>query len=632
MTPFSDQDVCADFTLPALTDGNYFSATGGTGTTFFAGDVISTAQTIFIYNEIGIAPDICSNESSFMVTVSGTPPVDTIADQDVCTDYTLPALTNGNYFSASGGTGTTFFAGDVISTSQTIFIYNEIGTAPDICSNESSFMVTVSGTPDVDTIADQDVCTDYTLPALTNGNYFSASGGTGTTFFAGDVISTSQTIFIFIYNEIGTAPDICSNESSFMVTISGTPDVDTIANQVVCTDYTLPALTDGNYFSASGGTGTTFIAGDVISTTQTIFIYNEIGTAPDICSNESSFMVTVSGTPSVDTISDQDVCTDYTLPALTDGNYFSASGGTGTTFIAGDVISTSQTIFIYNEIGTAPDICFNESSFMVTVSGTPPVDTIANQVVCADYTLPALTDGNYFSATGGTGTTFIAGDVISTTQTIFIYNEIGTAPDICSNESSFMVTISGTPDVDTIANQVVCTDYTLPALTDGNYFSASGGTGTTFIAGDVISTTQTIFIYNEIGTAPDTCSNESSFMVTVSGTPSVDTISDQDVCADYTLPALTDGDYFSASGGTGTTFIAGDIISTSQTIFIYNEIGTAPDICSNESSFTVTIGSSTDFSLTEANIEILNGTLTITMSDQSLTYEYSINGLDFSNE
>ena len=80
--------------------------------------------------------------------------------------------------------------------------------------------------------------------------------------------------------------------------------------------------------------------------------------------------------PIVDTISDQDVCDNFTLPALTDGNYFSASGGTGTTFIAGDVISTTQTIFIYNEIGTAPDICSNESSFMVTVSGTPSVDTI----------------------------------------------------------------------------------------------------------------------------------------------------------------------------------------------------------------------------------------------------------------
>ncbi|WP_435413160.1 IPT/TIG domain-containing protein, partial [Psychroserpens mesophilus] len=69
------------------------------------------------------------------------------------------------------------------------------------------------------------------------------------------------------------------------------PEVDTIANQTVCTDYTLPILTNGNYFSATNGAGTQLNPGDVISTSQTIFIYNEVGTAPDICSNESSFTV-----------------------------------------------------------------------------------------------------------------------------------------------------------------------------------------------------------------------------------------------------------------------------------------------------------------------------------------------------
>ncbi|WP_431136185.1 T9SS type B sorting domain-containing protein [Psychroserpens mesophilus] len=623
----ANQNVCTDYTLPTLTNGSYFTGTNGTGTLLNAGDVISTTQTIFIYNEVGTAPDICSNESSFTVTISATPLVDTIANQNVCTDYTLPTLTNGSYFTGTNGSGTPLNAGDVISTTQTIFIYNEVGTAPDICSNESSFTVTISATPLVDTIANQNVCTDYTLPTLTNGSYFTGTNGTGTPLNAGDVISTTQTIFI--YNEVGTAPDICSNESSFTVTVSATPLVDTIANQNVCTDYTLPTLTNGSYFTGTNGTGTPLNAGDVISTTQTIFIYNEVGTAPDICSNESSFTVTVSATPLVDTIANQNVCTDYTLPTLTNGSYFTGTNGTGTLLNAGDVISTTQTIFIYNEVGTAPDICSNESSFTVTVSATPLVDTIANQNVCSDYTLPTLTNGSYFTGTNGTGTPLNAGDVISTTQTIFIYNEVGTAPDICSNESSFTVTVSATPLVDTIANQNVCTDYTLPTLTNGSYFTGTNGTGTPLNAGDVISTTQTIFIYNEVGTAPDICSNESSFTVTISATPLVDTIANQNVCTDYTLPTLTNGSYFTGTNGTGTPLNAGDVISTTQTIFIYNEVGTAPDICSNESSFTVIIGSSTDFNLTEANIEILNGTLTVTMNDQTLNYEYSIDSVNF---
>ncbi|MCX7549247.1 hypothetical protein, partial [Xanthomarina sp. F2636L] len=146
--------------------------------------------------------------------------------------------------------------------------------------------------------------------------------------------------------------------------------------------------------------------------------------------------VTIVGTPPVDSLSDYSGCSSYTLPALTNGTYFTGTNGTGTQLNTGDVISTTQTIYIYNEIGTAPNICFNESSFTVTISGTPPVDTIANQTVCTDYTLPALTDGTYFTGTNGTGTPLNAGDVISTTQTIYIYNETGTAPNICSNESS----------------------------------------------------------------------------------------------------------------------------------------------------------------------------------------------------
>ncbi len=623
----ANQTVCSDYTLLALTNGNYFTGTNGSGTQLNAGDIISTSQTIFIYNEVGTAPNICSNESSFTVTVSGTPPVDTIANQTVCSDYTLPALTNGNYFTGTNGSGTQLNAGEVISATQTIFIYNEVGIAPDTCSNESSFTVTVSGTPLVDTIANQTVCSDYTLPALTNGNYFTGTNGSGTQLNAGEVISATQTIFI--YNEVGIAPDTCSNESSFTVTVSGTPLVDTIANQTVCSDYTLPALTNGNYFTGTNGSGTQLNAGEVISATQTIFIYNEVGTPPDACSNESSFTITISATPLVDTIANQDVCTDYTLPNLTNGNYFTGTNGSGTQLNAGDIIATSQTIFIYNEVGTAPDTCANESSFSVTVSGTPPVDTIANQTVCSDYTLLALTNGNYFTGTNGSGTQLNAGDIISTSQTIFIYNEVGTAPNICSNESSFTVTVSGTPPVDTIANQTVCSDYTLPALTNGNYFTGTNGSGIQLNAGDVISTTQTIFIYNEVGTAPNICSNESSFSVTVSGTPLVDTIANQTVCSDYTLPALTNGNYFTGTNGSGIQLNAGDVISTTQTIFIYNEVGTAPDICSNESSFSITINTSTDFTLSESDIDILNGTITVSMSDQTLNYEYSINNVNF---
>lgn len=64
-----DDVIAPSFTLPSLIQGNYFTETGGTGTMLNVGDVITTRQTIFIYNT-----DRCfSNESRFEVIISDAP-------------------------------------------------------------------------------------------------------------------------------------------------------------------------------------------------------------------------------------------------------------------------------------------------------------------------------------------------------------------------------------------------------------------------------------------------------------------------------------------------------------------------------------------------------------------------------
>lgn len=330
-------------------------------------------------------------------------------------------------------------------------------------------------------------------------------------------------------------------------------------------------------------------------------------------------------TTEVDNLVDQNICDSYTLPTLTNGDYFTGSNGTGTPLFAGDIITTSQNIYIFNSVGT----CTNESSFSVTITESPAVDTIENQTVCTAYTLPTLTNGNYFTGANGTGTILNAGDIITTTQTIFIYNEVNTSTLSCSSESSFTVTVSGTPNVDTLANQTACSEFTLPTLTNGNYFTGTNGTGTALNAGDTITASQTIYIYVEIGTAPDICSNESSFDITINQAPLVDTMSDQSVCSEYTLPTLTNGNYYTATNGLGTQLNAGDVITSSQTIYIYNETGTVPNICSSESSFDINIYPATDFSLTESNIVIVEDEITVTMSDNTITYEYAIDNGTF---
>ena len=65
-----------------------------------------------------------------------------------------------------------------------------------------------------------------------------------------------------------------------------------------------------------------------------------------------------------------------------------------------------------------------------------PVDQL-NNYVGISYTLPAITNGNYFTASNGNGLALQPGDIVNTTQSIFIFNETLCA----SNESIFYVTI-----------------------------------------------------------------------------------------------------------------------------------------------------------------------------------------------
>src|SRR5690606_30225271 len=94
------------------------------------------------------------------------------ADVTACDSYTLPALTNGNYFTGSGGTGTALFAGNAITSTQTIYVYSP-AIAPCIAA-QNSFLVTINNTPVITNPGAQTVCDSYTLPAIGGTNLVAA--------------------------------------------------------------------------------------------------------------------------------------------------------------------------------------------------------------------------------------------------------------------------------------------------------------------------------------------------------------------------------------------------------------------------------------------------------------------------
>ena len=572
-----DVIVCTSYILQPLTNGNYFTSSNGNGLPLFAGTAITQTLTVYIFNQPG-GPGTCGANSSFKVTIvddtSLTPP-----NVTSCGSYNLPPLVYGKYYTGPGATGTEIPSGTVISASQTIYYYFTT-TIPPLCVVDSSYTVTIVPNIEVGTRPDVLECTSYTLPALPLGNYFTGGGGTGTQLAAGTTISTSQTIYVYATTS-GTTP--CSDEDIFDVYI-GMPQPVDISQ---CNGYTLPALPIGNYYTGPTGTGTLIPSGTIINDNSTIYIYAQTTSGSNNCTDDLHFTLTFAQ-PQIDTLSDVSVCETYTLPSLTNGEYFTDIEGTGTMLYPGDVILSTQTIYIFKRLNAT---CFNQNSFTVTINPIPAIDSRSDIDICDQYVLTPLTVGDYYTGPNATGTLIAPNTVITSSQLIYIYAISNTTP-ACSIQNTFQINIFSTT-ADSIPNVTACDSYNLPALTANNrYYTATGGptgTGTEIPVGTLINSNQTIYIFKEsLIRTSFSCLDESSFTVTINSTPVIPPIANVQVCNSYTLPPLAIGDYYTDINASGTLLHAGDVLTSSQTLYIYAHTATSPD-CSSERRLTVTI-------------------------------------------
>lgn len=528
-----------------------------------------------------ISDPSCYAVSSFNLIVNQTPVVDVLQNVIVCDHFTLAPLTNGNYFSEIGGGGIPMFAGDILTETQTVYIFNQPG-GPGTCAANSSFRVIIV---DEDELTPDNIssCGSYSLPPLTYGKYYTQPGGPtggGTEIPFGTVITTSQTIYYYFTT---TTPPVCTVDSSFNVNIINNLDVGTFNDVFECTSYTLPPLTLGNYFTGSGGTGTQLAAGTAITSTQTIYVYAAT-TGTTVCSDEDSFEVIIGMAQPADI----NQCNGYYLPALPIGNYYTGPAGTGNMIPAGTLIDFNTTIYTYAPTTSGGPNCTDNIHFSLAFS-QPHVDTLPDVSVCETYTLPTLVDGEYFTGDQGTGTQMYPGDVILATQTFYIFKRLDAS---CANQSSFTVTINPLPSIDSRSDIDICDQYVLTPLTVGDYYTGPNGTGTLIPGNTVITTSQRIYIYAITNSTPP-CSAENSFQINIFST-TADSSPNITACDSYTLPALTANNiYYTQSGGptgTGTVIPPGTVITTSQTIYIFKESTIRTSFsCIDETSFTVTI-------------------------------------------
>ncbi len=619
-------NVCNEYILPIITGTNltgnqsYYAESGGTGIPYNAGDVITTTTTLYIFD----GDAACFDEEVLIITIVPQPDVTDIVNQTACNFYILPTISGSNltgneaFYNMTGGTGISYNSGDTIFSTQAVFIFDDDGTGS--CNDEEEFLVSITSQPDIDPMDPVNACNFYTLPAISgtdlsgNESYYSGTGGTGTAYAPGDVINSDITLYIYD----GTVD--CNDEETFEINIFLQPDIDEVMEVSICGPYTLPAITGNNlsgnesYFSGPNGTGNTFTVGDVISANTTIYIFDNAGITA--CEDEESFIVNIFQEPDIDEVMNITTCDEYILPNITGTNlsgneaYFSGPGGSGLNYNPGDAITTNTTIYIFDNVGLSG--CEDEESFMITITAAPELNTPDPVAICNEYTLPAITGNNlpgteaYYTETNGGGTSYDAGDVISTTTTLFIYANAGLTD--CEDEVSFSITITPAPQLDDIDNQLACNSYILPDISGLNltgneaYFTGPNGTGTSYDPGDEINSTITLFIFDDAGIA--NCSNEQSFVITITQQPDIIAPDNVSACDSYTLEAITGSNltanaaYFTEAGGNGTSYAPGDAITTTTTLFIYDENGSAA--CSDEEQFEITINPtpSSDFTVT----------------------------------
>ena len=565
----------------------------------------TTVNTFTLWARVSINSTNCFDIVSFNVSINPLPLVDNLPDAYVCLEYILPTLTNGEYYTQSKGEGTRLDVGTpIIVNNTTIYIFNN---NTNDCSEESFFKVYIANDFDIDL----EYCESFTIPSTPLGKFYKNENGVDEIIPGTDLTADTT---VYFYSELNG--EVCS-EKKFELIITPLPLIDTLPDIVTCAPVTLDPLTNGRYFTGNLGTGTEFFAGDIITSSKNLYIYNIDEESGCDKQSEEFFKITIINP---DDFIDVTSCDNYIIPNKSVGEYYTDSSRS-VIIPSGTPITVSQTVYYYADEVTTSTNCTGYE-FLITINPLPEVDQLPDLINCIDDLpiLPTLVNGNYFTGRNGTGTPLSAGDTINSTRIIYIYNKNATTG--CDNEASFRVTIKPLPTIQTIFSFSVCEPYTLPTLSFGaKFFTQADGQGTELFPGDVIEETQQIFIYNQ-DTEITTCANQKDFTVTILNIE-VDELDDVKACEFYTLlPLVKPGNYYTNANKTG-LLNAGDKITTTQTIYIIGD-DTRFFPCQNLSSFEVNVfyePNLTDLGVVD-NIEKCGSLILPSITNPDITVEY----------
>jgi len=343
--------------------------------------------------------------------------------------------------------------------------------------------------PDVSLITDEaDNCSTATVTFVKDEN----NGATGC-FGAPYIVTRTYKI-----------TDDCNNFIEVTQTITVKADavtVDAPDDVTECDSYTLPALTNGAYFGATGGVNPIPV-GTVITETTTIYVY-KVSADNASCSDENSFLVTINALPAAPSAQDQSECESSPIQTLTATAtvptgfsvvwYDAATGGN---VVTSPTLNTVGSITYYAESVNDATECTSNSRTAVSLEIlAAPVAPISgnNQSECESSPIQTLTATAtvptgfsvvwYDAATGGN---IVTSPTLNTVGSITYYAEsVNDATECTSNSrTAVTLTINAAPAAPISGgNQTVCSNgsptQTLMATATGGtiiwYTAATGG-------------------------------------------------------------------------------------------------------------------------------------------------------------
>ena len=217
------------------------------------------------------------------------------------------------------------------------------------CRKVTSFEIKVNLIPDFTLTPDSTVCETNSMALTVTPVNFNVSGVTFAWTLDGNPLAdTTASITATVQGTYAvevTTPSGCSNTASTILTVVPYPVVPVINDVTSCDGYVLEPLSVGNYYTGPNASGEMLNAGDEIITSQTIYVFAENGTAPNNCTDESSFTATIVTTPE---FAVQGGCQggNYVLEVIATGTYDFDDATFTWTNSTGAVIGTGLSVIV----------------------------------------------------------------------------------------------------------------------------------------------------------------------------------------------------------------------------------------------------------------------------------------------